>query len=316
MHSDYQKQLKTNIRARKFLESRGFDVDQIIHKYKIGCSDTRGDYFQNYIVIPLFYNRGLKFMTGRWFKKESPNTVKHFHLPGGVETFYNHDVIHRSDWFILVESPFCAISLRLAGFPAMASLGQGKVPKFANEIEKDQEVFIMNDMEKNNAGLKGAHRQAEILWDYTHKINICKLPLPKSVDKIDVNKLFSKIDSVIEFTKVIDECLDDAEPYRRKRNHSRKNHGQDLNHDWKANYDILDIVENYVDDLYRTGDKYIGFCPFHPDGNTKSFVVYPETNSWYCFGACNKGGDVNNFIQELHGVDFNEAMEILEENFG
>jgi hypothetical protein len=45
--------------------------------------------------------------------------------------------------------------------------------------------------------------------------------------------------------------------------------------------------------LKRVGEKWVAHCPIpgHED-KTPSFVVYPETNSWYCFGACARGGDV------------------------
>lgn len=44
--------------------------------------------------------------------------------------------------------------------------------------------------------------------------------------------------------------------------------------------------------MRRAGERWIGNCPLpdHED-RTPSFTVYPETNSWYCFGCC-RGGDV------------------------
>jgi DNA primase len=45
--------------------------------------------------------------------------------------------------------------------------------------------------------------------------------------------------------------------------------------------------------LRRVGDRWTARCPLpdHED-RTPSFTVYTETNSWYCFGACQRGGDV------------------------
>ena len=49
----------------------------------------------------------------------------------------------------------------------------------------------------------------------------------------------------------------------------------------KARVDIVDIVSQSVQ-LRRTGKNYIGFCPFHPNTRTPSFVVFPETGTWHC----------------------------------
>jgi len=52
----------------------------------------------------------------------------------------------------------------------------------------------------------------------------------------------------------------------------------------KAQLDIVDIVSQTVK-LRRTGKNYIGFCPFHSNTRTPSFVVFPDTQTWRCFGA-------------------------------
>lgn len=43
--------------------------------------------------------------------------------------------------------------------------------------------------------------------------------------------------------------------------------------------------------LTRSGDRYKGCCPLHEE-RTASFVVYPGSQRWHCFGACARGGDV------------------------
>jgi DNA primase len=45
--------------------------------------------------------------------------------------------------------------------------------------------------------------------------------------------------------------------------------------------------------MRRVGARWVARCPLPGhDDRTPSFTVYPETNSWYCFGACQRGGDV------------------------
>ena len=56
---------------------------------------------------------------------------------------------------------------------------------------------------------------------------------------------------------------------------------------------IEDVAASYVN-LRRRGKNLVGLCPFHNE-KTPSFCIYPENNSFFCFG-CNKGGDVISFV--------------------
>jgi DNA primase len=83
----------------------------------------------------------------------------------------------------------------------------------------------------------------------------------------------------------------------------------------KARIDIVDLVSESVQ-LRRSGKNYTGFCPFHSNTRTPAFVVFPETGTWRCFGQCNEGGDVFNFVMKKEGWDFPEALRILAERAG
>ena len=61
----------------------------------------------------------------------------------------------------------------------------------------------------------------------------------------------------------------------------------------KRRSEIEDVVGKYVR-LKRAGSNVVGLCPFHNE-KTPSFTVFPQTNSFYCFG-CGAGGDVFSFI--------------------
>lgn len=75
-----------------------------------------------------------------------------------------------------------------------------------------------------------------------------------------------------------------------------------------AQCDIEDIVRSYVP-LKRAGRTAKALCPFHSE-KTPSFVVYPENQSFYCFG-CGKGGDVIRFVMEAEHLDYPEAVRFL-----
>lgn len=83
----------------------------------------------------------------------------------------------------------------------------------------------------------------------------------------------------------------------------------------KSRIDIVDLVGQTVK-LRRTGKNYIGFCPFHSNTRTPAFVVFPETQSWRCFGQCAEGGDLFGYVMKRDGLDFNEALKVLAEKAG
>jgi len=70
-------------------------------------------------------------------------------------------------------------------------------------------------------------------------------------------------------------------------------------------------IENFYEGkLKKVGSNLVGKCPFHNE-KTGSFVIYPEQNSWYCFGACGIGGDAISFIQKIKGLSFREAVKFI-----
>ena len=72
--------------------------------------------------------------------------------------------------------------------------------------------------------------------------------------------------------------------------------------------DIVELVGNYVQ-LKRKGRLYSGLCPFHSE-KTPSFYVYPDTQSFYCFG-CQAAGDAISFVRKINSIDYPEAVKLL-----
>ena len=69
----------------------------------------------------------------------------------------------------------------------------------------------------------------------------------------------------------------------------------------KAQTRIEDIA-NRVTKMRWHGNTGRGPCPIHNGNNASSFVVYTETQSFYCFN-CNTGGDVITLLQNTGGVN-------------
>jgi DNA primase len=62
--------------------------------------------------------------------------------------------------------------------------------------------------------------------------------------------------------------------------------------------------------LRRAGDDLIGLCPFHDD-TEPSLVISPAKNLWHCFGACQAGGSVIDWVMRAEGLSFRHAVELL-----
>lgn len=81
----------------------------------------------------------------------------------------------------------------------------------------------------------------------------------------------------------------------------------------KYHSDIVDVVSSYVA-LRHRGKTHSGLCPFHSE-KTPSFHVYPDTQSFYCFG-CGAGGDVVTFIRRIENLEYVEALRFLAQRAG
>lgn len=81
----------------------------------------------------------------------------------------------------------------------------------------------------------------------------------------------------------------------------------------KYKTDIEDVISTYVP-LKRRGSILVGLCPFHNE-KTGSFTVYPETQSFYCFG-CGAGGDAIGFLRRIENLDYMDAVKLLADRAG
>ena len=74
-------------------------------------------------------------------------------------------------------------------------------------------------------------------------------------------------------------------------------------------YPIAEIAKGNLE-LRQSGRNFTALCCFHSEKHN-SFYIYPETNTFHCFG-CQENGDVIKLTMHFHGVDFKEAVRMLQ----
>lgn len=85
----------------------------------------------------------------------------------------------------------------------------------------------------------------------------------------------------------------------------------DIPEEIKRRVPIIKVLNQYGYEISRGG--FIA-CPFHSE-KTPSLKIYPESNSYYCFG-CGFGGDVISFVMHLFNLDFGSAVMRIDNDFG
>lgn len=73
--------------------------------------------------------------------------------------------------------------------------------------------------------------------------------------------------------------------------------------------DIVELVQGSGTALKKTGRTFKGLCPFHQE-KTPSFIVFPESQNFHCFG-CGKGGDIFTYFMLTENLEFREALREL-----
>ena len=87
--------------------------------------------------------------------------------------------------------------------------------------------------------------------------------------------------------------------------------GASVTEEIKDRLDIVELIGQSV--KLRARQELHRLLPVPPNTRTPAFVVFPDTGTWRCFGACNEGGDIFKFVMKKEGWDFPEALRRLAE---
>ena len=289
-------------RIRRYLNGRGIP-DPVIDLHLLGWNGER-------ITIPIFDRDGKLAFFKLAKDPEDPSAGPKMLTPAGTHAeLYGWERVRVKPCRILIcEGEFDRLVLESQGIAAVTSTGGAGVfrQEWAKEFETIAEVFVCFD--RDESGRNGAKRVAQLLSQ-------AKLvELPEQVGEGgDVTDYFVRLGSSREdFLQLLEAARPLAEQEKeesavlrpRLRDHNPSGEVAEL----KALVAIDRLVAQYLS-LRPSGVNFVGRCPFHDD-HDPSLVVYPRTQSFYCFG-CRKSGDAISFLMEMERLTFREALDAL-----
>lgn len=291
-------------RLWKYLNGRGIP-DPLIHRYLLGWDGRR-------ITIPVT-NRAGKVAFFKLAKDPEDASLgpKMLASAGSYAELYGWDrILSNPSEILICEGEFDRLVLEANGLQAVTSTaGAGTFRAEWAEAFKDiPQVYVCFD--RDEVGRAGAQRVAQLI----RHARIVQLP-EEVGEGGDVTDFFIRLGrSREEFLRLLEaaQVLPDKEQADRldpQISRSRSTTTDELDR-LKSQISIEDFIARYVP-LRGSGRNYIGRCPFHEDHNP-SFVVYPQSQSFYCFG-CQAHGDIVSFLMRAETLSFPEALKVLRE---
>lgn len=77
----------------------------------------------------------------------------------------------------------------------------------------------------------------------------------------------------------------------------------------KRTVPIEAVLARYGIELKRQGATLKGCCPIHQGRNPRQFVV--SNGLWHCFGDCDRGGSIMEFVAAMENVDVRDAALMI-----
>jgi len=290
-------------RLWKYLNGRGIP-DSLIHKYLLGWNGRR-------ITIPIPDRTG-KFAFFKLAKDpEDKSGPKMLSTRGAHAELYGWEhVLSKAEQIIICEGEFDRLVLEAQGFAAMTSTTGAATfrPEWAEAFREIPKVFICFD--NDAAGRTGTERVSRLI----PQAKLVRLP-EEVGEGGDVTDFFVRLSkSREEFVGLLEAAepvpqKDPASPPDREMYRIVTTLDEEVER-LKSLVAIKDLIGRYLP-LRQSGRNLVARCPFHDD-RRPSFVVYPTTQSFYCFG-CQSAGDVLSFLMKVEQMNFPEALRVLRE---
>jgi DNA primase len=240
---------------------------------------------------------------------DATDSPKMFATPGARAELYGWErVLAKPQQIIICEGEFDRLVLESHGFAAVTSTcGAGVFRhEWATDFEPIPDVYVCFD--RDEAGRYGALRVGRLIP------HARLVELPDDVGNAgDVSDFFVRLGRGRgDFL----ELLKDARPVPQDNEPQFLSIGPDLERraansevdKLKSTVRIDNVVSRYVS-LRPSGNNLVGRCPFHDD-RIPSFVIYPVTQSFHCFG-CRAHGDVISFLMQVEHLTFREALDVI-----
>jgi len=290
-------------RIREYLNGRGIP-DVLIDFFVIGWNGTR-------ITIPIFDRTGgVAFFKLAKDPDDQTGSAKMLATAGARAELYGwEEVISKPEEIVICEGEYDRLVLKAQGFRAVTSTGRARTfrPDWAKEFAAIPHVYICFD--RDEAGRLGAEHVGRLIPQA--KI----IELPEEVGEgADVTDFFVRLRHTDDdFRALFEEAKPaPAAPHEESREREPREPNSALRQRvdrLKHTIPIAKVIGRYVE-LKNAGSTLTGTCPFHKD-EVPSLTVYHETETYYCFG-CGAHGDVINFLREIEGLRFYEALDALE----
>ena len=221
------------------------------------------------------------------------------------------------DILFLCEGAIDTLTLIQNGFQALGLLGVNRWnTEFVKTLKKYKHIVLAFDNDLNEAGQKATLKLAKRLY-LRDNLDVFILNLPENSDlneyfsshsrgefKEYINKntkRFSRTQDFVNFQKSLKQ---------KELNQNEVSESLEKDLERAKEVDIVRVFRTFSDSkLQRATKGYMTTCPFH-DEDVRSFYLYTDTNSFYCFG-CGKAGDPVNLARYGHQMGFIQAINYL-----
>jgi DNA primase len=292
-------------RIRDYLRRERGIADEVIDLHSLGWNGQR-------ITIPII-DRNAQVVAFKFAKDpaDTTNSPKMLTTPGARAELYGWErVLVKPERIVICEGEFDRLVLESQGFAAVTSTcGAGVFrQEWAEELKNIPEVYVCFD--RDDAGRNGALRAGRMIPQ-------AKLvELPGEVGEAgDVTDFFVRLGrSREDFLRLLQAARpappEDAPQFVSIEQDLERRAANNETEQLKNAVRIEVVVSRYVP-LRRSGKNLVAPCPFHAD-RIPSFVVFPVTQSFHCFG-CRVHGDVAGFLMRIENLTFPEALRALGE---